>query len=98
MEQYKDMGLQYFDEKLQPDIEKENFRQIVKWGNQTHSMFEWCNYLTEELGELAKAIAEHEYRDGEAKDIYDEAIQVATLSIKIAMMIRDKKIFKGNKD
>ena len=90
LKQYKDKGLQYFDERLQPDIEKENFRQIAKWGNQVHSMFEWQNYLTEEVGELAKAIAENEYRDGKIEDVYDEAIQVATLAIKIAMMIKPK--------
>ena len=90
IKQYTDKGFQYFDERIQPDIETENFRQIAKWGNQTHSMFEWQNYLTEEVGELAKAISEHEYRNGTIEEIYDEAMQVATLAIKIAMMIKPK--------
>ena len=84
---------QYTDKKLMimkslvASMLNENERQLNKWGVQTHSMFEWCNYATEELGELAKAIAEYEYRNGGWKDVYDEAIQVATLSLKIAEMI-----------
>jgi len=67
----------------------EHGRQLGKWGIQSHSLFEWLAYTTEELGELAKAISEHEYRDGKADDIFKEAIQLATLSLKIAEMIND---------
>ena len=66
----------------------ENRFQIHKWGKQTHSLFEWCNYTTEEMGELAKAIAEFEYRDGSAEQIIHEAVQVATLALKIAEMLK----------
>ncbi len=69
----------------------EHFFQIKKWGIQTHSFFEWCNYITEELGELAKAIAENEYRHGTKQEIIDEAIQVATLALKIAEMCLNDK-------
>jgi len=67
-------------------IQDENQRQLRKWGVQTHSAFEWLTYTTEELGELANAISEHEYRGGNSKDVVKEAIQVATLALKIAEM------------
>jgi len=65
---------------------KESKRQIKKWGIRTHTPFEWLTYTTEELGELAKAISEYEYRDGVKQQIIDEAIQTATLCLKIAEM------------
>ena len=67
-------------------IQSENIRQLKKWGVQTHSAFEWLAYITEELGELSNAISEHEYRTGVKENIVKEAIQVATLAIKIAEM------------
>lgn len=87
---------QYRDNKLKDikylidSIILEHMRQIDKWGVQEHSLFEWCNYTTEEVGELAKAIAEKEYRNGTFEDIFNEAIQVATLSLKIANMVFQK--------
>ncbi len=63
----------------------ENDRQLDKWGVQHHTPFEWLTYAAE-LGELAKAISEHEYREGDWRDVVDEAIQVATLALKIAEM------------
>ncbi len=89
---------QYTDQKLEnrkqlfEDIVIENEKQTEKWGVQIHSLFEWQNYTTEELGELAKAIAENHYRKGSWQDIYKEAIQVATLSLKIAEMVLEKNI------
>jgi len=65
---------------------EENHAQIKKWGIQKHSSFEWLTYTTEELGELAEAISEYEYRNGHKDNIVFEAIQVATLSLKIAEM------------
>ena len=71
-------------------LEAENMRQVEKWGVQTHSPFEWLTYTTEELGELAQAISEHYYRNGDILDIVKEAIQVATLALKIAEMYYTK--------
>jgi NTP pyrophosphatase (non-canonical NTP hydrolase) len=48
-------------------------------------------YLTEEVGELAEAISEFEYRGGEKENIKKEAIQVATLAAKIAEMFSNYK-------
>lgn len=64
----------------------ESSNQIRKWGTQTRSAFEWLAYTAEELGELAEAISEHEYRNGIKEKVVSEAIQVATLALKIAEM------------
>ena len=68
------------------EIQCENDNQIAKWGIQSHTAFEWLTYTTEELGEVAKAISEYEYRDGTKEQVVKEAIQVATLALKIAEM------------
>ena len=44
------------------------------------------------LGELAKAIAEFEYRDGNIRDVIKEAVQTATLCLKIADMVGNEKV------
>ena len=69
-------------------VENENARQLKKWGIQDRSSFEWLAYLTEEVGEVSRAICELEYRSGTHHDVYLEAIQVATLALKIAEMFR----------
>ena len=67
-------------------IQGESRYQVVKWGIQTHDLFEWLTYTAEELGELAKEISEYLYRFGDEGKIEREAIQLATLAIKIAEM------------
>ena len=69
----------------------EDFKQIEKWGHQKHSPFEWLAYTIEELGELSNAISEYVYRKGSIDDIIKEAVQTATLSLKIAQMFMDYK-------
>lgn len=64
----------------------ESHRQVRKWGVQNVTPAEWMLYLTEEVGELAEAIAEREYRTGTSGAVYKEAIQVATLALKLAEM------------
>jgi len=73
-------------DRLMRMVKDEHNNQVRKWGIQTHTPFEWLTYTTEELGSLAKAIGEYEYRDGTKNKIISEAIQVATLSLKIAEM------------
>lgn len=73
-------------------IEKENLRQLTLWGIQKRTLAEWMLFLTEETGELAKAIAEYTYREGLPSDIYKEAIETATLALKIAEMIKAQEI------
>jgi NTP pyrophosphatase (non-canonical NTP hydrolase) len=73
------------------DIHDENNKQIGKWGIQEKTIFEWLAYLTEEVGELSKAISEHYYRIGRKEEIKGEAIQVATLALKIAEMTSEEE-------
>ena len=85
MKQYIDHGLE--NEKwIVKKIQDESIKQILKWGIQIHTAFEWVAYTTEELGELAKAISEYEYRKGTKEQIVKEAVQTATLALKIAEM------------
>ena len=69
----------------------ESVSQVNKWGIQTHSSFEWLGYTTEELGSLAKAIGKYEYRGGSKEEVVKEAIQVATLALKIAEMFEKRE-------
>jgi NTP pyrophosphatase (non-canonical NTP hydrolase) len=64
----------------------ENLRQLDKWGVQTRHPAEWLMYIMEELGELSQAISEHLYWTGNVEDVISEAIQVSTLSLKVAEM------------
>ena len=79
-------------------IKKENEKQIKKWGVQTHDTIVWNTILNEEVGELTKEMLEIYIDDsGEAnrhyKSAFHEAIQVATLSLKIAEMLFAKLSF-----
>lgn len=67
-------------------IAEENHAQIEKWGVQNHHPYAWLAFLTEEVGELAEAMTEADFRGGRKQDVVKEAIQVATLSMKIAEM------------
>jgi NTP pyrophosphatase (non-canonical NTP hydrolase) len=67
-------------------VANEKSNQLIKWGVQFRTSFEWLTYTAEELGELAKAIGEYEYRKGTKEEVVKEAIQVATLALTIAEM------------
>lgn len=71
---------------LVKEVETENIRQLIKWGVQTRTPFEWMTYLSEEVGEVAEAISKLAYAPSEKhrKELFKEAIQVATLALKIA--------------
>ena len=84
MRKYKDKKL-FSLERLIGKIKEENKNQINKWGVQERTAFEWITYAMEELGELACEITEYEYhRKDNRNDIVKEAIQTATLILKIA--------------
>lgn len=70
-------------------VMSEHRRQIEKWGVQDRDPFEWLAYATEELGEVSNAISEWTYRGGEPRDVVKEAVQLATLSLKIVEMFLD---------
>jgi NTP pyrophosphatase (non-canonical NTP hydrolase) len=78
-------------------ISEEDGNQVDKWGIQVRTPFEWMAYLTEEVGELAKAVSEYVYRDGDRLDVEKEGIQVATLAMKIVSMCRQDAKAKGKK-
>ena len=80
--------------RLKSLILHENLSQLEKWGVQDHSPEEWLMYATEELGETAKAIGEFEYRGGLAEGVVKEAIQTATLMLKIAEMFQNLLVTK----
>ena len=69
-------------------VKQENHCQLEKWGIQDRTPFEWLAFATEELGELAKAISEYHFRHGSPEDCVKEAIQSATLCLKIAEMFK----------
>ncbi len=73
-------------------VDRENARQLKKWGVQDHEPFEWLGFATEEIGETAKAISEFIYRGGSAKNVVKEAIETATLMLKIAEMFQSLSI------
>ena len=87
MKTIKDQALASL-ESLFDAVKKENIRQIEKWGIQDRSPYEWLTWTTEELGELAQALADHEARGASRENVFKEAIQTATLCLKIAEMYK----------
>ncbi len=84
----KDLCLETYTEEIAPLVFRENHRQLEKWGIQDHLASEWLMFATEELGELAQAIGEWQYRGDPAENVVKEAIQTATLCLKIAEMFQ----------
>ena len=68
---------------------REDDAQVDKWGIQEHAPAIWMLILSEEVGELARAILEHEVTGLNPEAITKEAIQVATLALKIAKMSKE---------
>jgi NTP pyrophosphatase (non-canonical NTP hydrolase) len=83
----KDLQLTHPD--LFEMVKAESLRQIRKWGIQDRDPFEWLAFTTEEVGELSEAICEWEYRGGLQSNVVKEAIQTATLCLKIAEMFTE---------
>jgi|WetSurSiteA1Bulk_404760.scaffolds.fasta_scaffold00513_15 hypothetical protein len=74
--------------KLMEFVLLENIKQIQKWGVQDEPLPNWIMWLTEEIGELAQAAGDHYHRAKDPKRIFEEAIQAATLCLKIAEVYR----------
>ena len=88
-EKFKDDGLDLGQDKsvfIRSLITTEGKKQVRKWGCQDRYLVEWMNFLTEEVGELAQAISEYMYRGASLENVMKEAVQVATLAIKIIKM------------
>lgn len=73
-------------------VKLENEKQIEKWGIQDHDPPTWMLILNEEVGELNKAVLKQWVNAGDYRKFRDqvikEAIQVATLALKIAEMAK----------
>ena len=82
----KDLCLTTYTEKIAPKVFRENVKQLEKWGVQDHLLSEWLMFAAEELGETADAIGEWQFRGGIPEEVIKEAIQTATLMLKIAEM------------
>jgi len=81
----RDLAFDHWDDLLKLVL-AEDAHLLDKWGYQDHPVNTWLNFLVEEVGELAKAISEHEFRQGSREAITEEAIQVSTLALKMAEM------------
>ena len=72
--------------RLADDVLEENKRQIVKWGVESLRPTAWASIIAEEMGELSKELLEYEYSGKLSPNLRVEAIQLATLALKIAEM------------
>ena len=59
-----------------PRVKKERLRQLSKWGLQNHEPLFWLGVITEENGEIAKAMIE-----GDMEQAKKEAIECAACCI-----------------
>ena len=81
---------------VMPLVWRENTKQLEKWGIQDHEPFTWLAFATEELGETSQAISEWLYRGGDSSQVVKEAIQTATLMLKIAEMFQALRAIEDN--
>lgn len=66
-------------------VQEERIAQDEKWGEQSHTAFEWLAILGEEVGEANQA-ALHAYlpdQTGEVHDFAEELVQVAAVATEI---------------
>lgn len=63
------------------EVVKERMSQEAKWGQQNHDGPLYLTILTEEVGEVAKAILDHRYKNDDPIEIRKELIQVAAVAI-----------------
>lgn len=63
------------------DVIAERIRQDTLWGEQNHEGFIWANLLGEELGEVCKALNDHEFKGAARADIREELVQVAAVAV-----------------
>ena len=87
---YKDLGLQQLD-KLMELVKAENRCQLAQWGIQSMSGFAWLAIATEEFGETAQAIVNHEHGKGDCTQIIAESVQAISLLLKIAEIYMAKR-------
>lgn len=71
------------------EIKKERERQIEKWGTQTHTPAMWLAILTEEVGEVAKEIADGRVLPFNEEQYCTELIHVAAVASAALQFMRD---------
>jgi NTP pyrophosphatase (non-canonical NTP hydrolase) len=77
------------------DVEAEQRRQTEKWGAQRkHSPLEWLAILTEEVGEVAKEVADGRIAAFRVQEYRNELIQVAAVAV-MAIESLDAKVMEG---
>lgn len=62
-------------------IEAELFNARKKFPSSDHSVLALC----EESGELARAVLNHKYGEGNLSEVRKEAVQVAAMAIRVIM-------------
>jgi len=67
--------------KVLHDVARERQRQDRRWGEQSHPPELWLAILTEEVGEVAKEIAESSVRPLDVAAYREELVQVAGVAI-----------------
>ena len=56
-------------------------RNLLEWGEQSYPVLALA--IVEELGELAQALLEHEYEDGDAERMPDELADLGALAYRV---------------
>jgi len=64
-------------EDVMDEVRIERDRQDKKWGEQNHDDLYWLGILMEEVGEVAKAIIQHDHKE----HIREEIIQTTAVAI-----------------
>ena len=60
----------------------ERHAQIARWGDQDHvDPHEWLAILTEEVGEVAKPVADARVKDFRLQEYREELVQVAAVAV-----------------
>lgn len=62
------------------DVREEAINARTKFPDSVHSLAA----LTEEVGELAQAVIDERYHDGDSHRIWEEAVQVAVMAMRVA--------------
>jgi NTP pyrophosphatase (non-canonical NTP hydrolase) len=68
-----------FGDRIYDAIRAERVRQDQKWGPQDHSPSHWFIILSEEIGEIAKAIYENDKEEYEKELVQSASVIVAAL-------------------
>lgn len=76
-----------FQEAAVAVVLQERDAQDAKWGEQNHDGFVWNAVLTEEVGELSQCILHTQFGGKAAKNLLDEAVQTAAVSLAIVECI-----------